>query len=73
MIYITHSLLCDTEFVWPQIVEMQHNTTNQCLLTQCIVSDAALIQIWSLPRLDLMHEVACAPDVKSFIQMVSQI
>lgn len=50
---------------------MKQDTVNNVLMTLLDVGEAKMVKIWTLPMLDLLHDVWCPPDVTGFIRIVS--
>ncbi|XP_070192502.1 uncharacterized protein [Littorina saxatilis] len=48
------------------VVGIHHDVDHQCLVTMTKVTQLILVQFWSLPDLDLQHEVFCPPDLSGF-------
>ncbi|KAL5014277.1 hypothetical protein ScPMuIL_008547 [Solemya velum] len=50
----------------PSIQDMRHDAVHSTLITVVRLKELALIQMWSLPTLQLYHEVYCAVDVMDY-------
>ncbi|XP_074644622.1 uncharacterized protein LOC141901337 [Tubulanus polymorphus] len=51
------------------ILQIEHDVKHDCLITACNMKSVTMIQIWSLPQLQLQHDVYCAQDVVSFCRL----
>nr|XP_022297802.1 uncharacterized protein LOC111107104 isoform X12 [Crassostrea virginica] len=51
------------------IQEMRHDIDHSALITTCHLKELAMIQIWSLPQLQLLHELYCSLDTVCYSRM----
>ncbi|XP_076448164.1 uncharacterized protein LOC143284909 isoform X2 [Babylonia areolata] len=51
------------------VVGLHHDVDHQCLTTLSQTSQLTLVQFWSLPDLELLHEVFCLPDLAAFTRI----
>ncbi|XP_041348822.1 uncharacterized protein LOC121368244 isoform X2 [Gigantopelta aegis] len=48
------------------IQEIKHDSVHKTLITVCKLKEQTLIEIWSLPELELQFEIYCASDVTGY-------
>ena len=53
------------------MVGLHHDVDHQCLVTVAQMTQLTYVQYWSLPDLELIHEVFCAPDLTAYARIVS--
>ncbi|XP_019923445.3 uncharacterized protein [Magallana gigas] len=51
------------------IQEMRHDIAHSALITMCHLKELAMVQIWSLPQLQLLHELYCSLDIACYSRM----
>ncbi|XP_061195425.1 uncharacterized protein LOC133203675 isoform X2 [Saccostrea echinata] len=51
------------------IQEMRHDISHNALVTLCHLKELAMIQIWSLPKLELKHELYCSLDIICYARL----
>lgn len=49
---------------------MRHDIAHSALITMCHLKELAMVQIWSLPQLQLLHELYCSLDIACYSRMV---
>ena len=52
------------------VIAMRHDAHNRCLMTVCDLHEALHIQVWSLPHLELKHQVFTGIDMTGFTRLV---
>ncbi|KAJ8047090.1 Transcriptional repressor tup11 [Holothuria leucospilota] len=57
---------CELQACKDSILELYHNNASSCLITRSHLREQDMFQIWSLPQLDLKHEILAKRDATCY-------